>query len=47
MAGMRDIIIHRYDEVDLSIVWTTISDDIPKVIDQLLPIIPKAENQIE
>ena len=29
MAGMRDILIHDYIDVDLEIVWKTASDSIP------------------
>src|SRR5207237_226000 len=39
MAGMRDMIIHEYDEIDLDEVWGTIERDIPPAlgsIDQLL-----------
>jgi uncharacterized protein with HEPN domain len=39
MAGMRDMIIHEYDEIDLDEVWSTIERDIPdalKKIDRLL-----------
>lgn len=39
MVGMRDIIIHEYDEIDLDEVWGTIERDIPealKKIDRLL-----------
>lgn len=28
-AGMRDILIHAYDDVDLDLVWTTITDTLP------------------
>lgn len=31
MAGMRDILIHQYINVDLSIVWKTASEDIPQL----------------
>lgn len=31
MAGMRDILIHDYIDVDLEIVWKTASDSIPKL----------------
>lgn len=31
MAGMRDILIHDYIDVDLDIVWKTASDSIPKL----------------
>jgi uncharacterized protein with HEPN domain len=39
MAGMRDMIIHEYDEIDLDEVWGTIERDIPHAlegIDRLL-----------
>ncbi|MGE0086931.1 MAG: DUF86 domain-containing protein [Desulfococcaceae bacterium] len=31
MAGMRDRIIHGYDNVDLEIVWDTVKKEIPKI----------------
>lgn len=30
MAGMRDRIIHGYDNVDLEIVWDVVKKDVPK-----------------
>ncbi|MCK5137655.1 MAG: DUF86 domain-containing protein [Bacteroidales bacterium] len=35
MAGMRDILIHDYIDVDLDIVWKTASESIPKLKDLL------------
>ncbi|MFZ1321003.1 MAG: DUF86 domain-containing protein [Ignavibacteria bacterium] len=31
MAGMRDILIHEYLNVDIGILWETIKKDIPKL----------------
>ena len=31
MAGMRDVLIHDYIDVDLGVVWKTISVDIPNL----------------
>ncbi len=31
MAGMRDILIHDYIDVDLDIVWVTASESIPEL----------------
>ena len=31
MAGMRDRIIHRYDDVDYQIVWEVVKSDIPRI----------------
>ena len=39
MAGMRDRIIHGYDNVDLQIVWDVVKRDIPQIkpkIEQIL-----------
>jgi len=30
-AGMRDKLIHHYFGVDLQVVWTTVTEDIPKI----------------
>lgn len=43
MAGMRDMIIHNYDDVDTDVVWDTIRVDIPAIIAALEPLAPKPE----
>ena len=35
MAGMRDILIHEYIDVDLDIVWKTVSESISELKDLL------------
>lgn len=35
MAGMRNKLIHGYATVDLEIVWTTVSEDVPLIVSQL------------
>ncbi|RJR14748.1 MAG: DUF86 domain-containing protein [Nitrospiraceae bacterium] len=40
MAGMRDVLIHAYDRVDLERVWTTLRDDLPTLIENLEGIVP-------
>ncbi|MCK4340496.1 MAG: DUF86 domain-containing protein [Phycisphaerae bacterium] len=40
IAGMRDKLIHAYDEVDLDQVWKTLERDIPAVLKQIEPILP-------
>lgn len=35
MAGLRDILIHQYDEVNLKRVWNIVTKDIPKLKEQL------------
>lgn len=43
MAGMRDKLIHEYDEVDLEEVWKTVTVDLARLIKQLEPLTPKPE----
>jgi uncharacterized protein with HEPN domain len=40
MAGLRNRLIHGYDEVDFDILWRIVQDDLPKLIVQLERIIP-------
>ena len=40
MAGMRDKLIHAYDEVDLEEVWRTAEIDIPNILRRLGSIVP-------
>lgn len=35
MAGMRDVLIHDYDEVDLDLVWEVVVKDLPLLKDSL------------
>jgi uncharacterized protein with HEPN domain len=39
IAGMRDVLIHQYDAVDLEEVWKTVSTEVPKVVSQLDPLV--------
>ena len=39
MAGMRNALIHEYFEVDLSLVWRTVKDDLPKLKEQIKGLI--------
>lgn len=40
IAGMRDIIIHKYDQVDLDIIWDVIQNKIPNFLSLLQPLLP-------
>ena len=41
IAGMRDRIIHGYDDVDLREVWRTIESDLPTLISTLERLMPQ------
>ena len=43
MAGMRDNLIHEYDDVDLEEVWKTSDKDIPDLLAWLEPLLPRQD----
>ena len=40
MIGIRNVMIHDYDDIDLNIVWDTVMKDLPPVIQRLESIVP-------
>lgn len=38
MAGLRDVLIHGYDQVNIDRVWQVIAKDLPKLKSELLGI---------
>jgi uncharacterized protein with HEPN domain len=38
IAGMRDVITHDYDEVDLDEVWTVINENLPQLLAYIEPL---------
>lgn len=41
IAGMRDILAHQYDRINLDTLWDVIQNDIPELIELLAPLLPK------
>ncbi len=39
IAGMRDILIHNYDDIDLNAVWNVATNSIPELIAKIKSII--------
>jgi uncharacterized protein with HEPN domain len=39
MAGMRDVLIHNYEDADLSIAWSVVQNEFPKLLIQLKAIL--------
>ena len=35
MRGMRNVVIHEYDIVDVEIVWQTVQEDLPSLVEPL------------
>jgi uncharacterized protein with HEPN domain len=47
MAGMRDHLVHAYDKVNLELIWRTATVDVPRLRQELEPLIaPEASNPI-
>ena len=40
IARMRDRLIHGYDDVDLNLVWQTVTVDVPDLLAQIEPLLP-------
>lgn len=43
MVGIRNVLIHDYDNVDLDIVWDTVTKDPPALVQELEEIVPPFE----
>jgi len=39
MIGMRNLMVHEYDDIDIAIVWETVINDLPLLIDSLEKIL--------
>lgn len=35
MAGMRDVLIHHYEETDLRISWKVVKEELPEIIKKI------------
>lgn len=45
IAGMRDILTHQYDRVELDVVWEAIQRDIPGLLAMIEPLLPVEESR--
>ncbi|MEK6767204.1 MAG: HepT-like ribonuclease domain-containing protein [Planctomycetota bacterium] len=39
MVSMRNVMIHEYDDIDVGIVWETVQNDLPPIINSLEKIL--------
>ncbi len=39
IIGQRNILIHKYDDVDLFVVWETVKNDLPGLVAHLQPFV--------
>lgn len=40
MTGMRHRLVHDYRNVNLRVVWSTVINDVPKLLEALRPLLP-------
>lgn len=40
IAGMRDKLIHDYDEVKLDLVWLVVKSYVPEILSYITPLLP-------
>lgn len=43
IAGIRDIVAHQYDRIDLDIIFQVIQRNVPELLDLLMPLLPNDE----
>ena len=43
MIGMQSVMIHEYDDVDLSVVWDTVQNHLPGLIRSIQPLVRPEE----
>jgi uncharacterized protein with HEPN domain len=46
IIGQRNVLIHEYGEVDDERIWNLVAHQIPKLIEQLSPLIPNPPDDI-
>jgi uncharacterized protein with HEPN domain len=40
IAGMRDILAHQYDRINLKVLWDVVQNDIPELVGFIEPLLP-------
>ncbi len=45
VVGMRNRLVHRYHDVDLTILWETVQDDLPSLVERLDRLLADAESE--
>ena len=45
IAGMRDKLIHDYNQVDLNLTWRVANSQIPNLLEFILPLLPTEDSE--
>jgi uncharacterized protein with HEPN domain len=43
LAGLRDVLIHQYEGVDLERVWAIVEQEVPRLKEAISPLLPPLE----
>jgi uncharacterized protein with HEPN domain len=43
MVNMRNLMIHEYDHIDLAVVWDTVQNHLPTLIESIARLVPPPE----
>ncbi len=43
IAGLRDIVIHNYGEIDFGVIWNVIDVSLPELLELLEPLLPAVD----
>jgi len=44
MIGMRNVVVHDYADVDLALVWKTVREDLPGLVERLNMILQEGSS---
>ena len=44
IAGMRDMLMHKYDQVDFDVIWDVVESKLPQLLTLLEPLLPSPED---
>jgi uncharacterized protein with HEPN domain len=44
IAGMRDMLIHKYDQVDFDVIWDVVESKLPQLLTLLEPLLPSPKD---
>lgn len=44
IIGMRNVVVHDYADVDMSLVWKTVHEDLPGLIERLNKVLEECES---
>ena len=44
IAGMRNRLVHAYFDINLNLLWETVTNDLPVLAQELVKIIPEGDN---